>query len=80
MYCDNRSDINISKNLVMHAKTKHISINCTYLRELVQDKKVGLEYVNTKQNIVDIFTKTLPKDAHEYLRGKLGVIPLTKAT
>ena len=38
-----------------------------------------MEYVNTKEKIVDIFTKALPKDAHEYLRGKLGVIPLSKA-
>lgn len=38
-----------------------------------------MEYVNTKEKIVDIFTKALPKDAHEYLRGKLGVMPLFKA-
>ena len=38
-----------------------------------------MEYVNTKEKIVDIFTKALPKDAQEYLRGKLGVIPLSKA-
>ena len=64
----------------MHTQTKYISINYHYLRELVQDKEVRLEYVNTKEQIVDIFTKALPKDAHEYLRGKLGVIPLTEAT
>ena len=79
LYCDNKSVINISKNPVMHTKTKHIVINYHYLRELVQDKEVKMEYVNTKEKIVDIFTNTLPKDAHEYLRGKLGVIPLSKA-
>ncbi len=64
----------------MHTKTKHICIKYHYLSELVQDKEVRLEYVNTKEQIVDIFTKTLPKDAHEYLGGKLKVIPLAKAT
>ena len=64
----------------MHTKTKHIAINYHYLRELVQDKEVKMEYANTKEQIDDIFTKPLPKDAHEYLRGKLGVIPLSKAT
>ena len=78
LYCDNTSVINISKNLVMHTKTKHIEIKYHYLRESVQDKEVKMEYVNTKEQIVDIFTKSLPKDAHEYLRGKLGVIPLLK--
>ena len=71
--------INISKNLVMHTKTKHIAIKYHYVREFVQDKVVKMEYVNTKEKIVDIFTKALPKDSHEYLRGKLGVIPLSKA-
>ena len=80
IYYDNTSAINISKNLVMHIQTKHIAIKYHYLRELVQDKEVRLEYINTKEKIVDIFTKALPKDAHEYLRGKLGVIPLEKAT
>ena len=79
LYCDNTSAINISNNIVMHPKTKHIAIKYYYLRELVQDKEVKMKYVNTKEQIDDIFTKALPKDAHEYLRGKLGVIPLSKA-
>ena len=40
LYCDNKSAINISNNIVMHTKTKHIEINYHYLRELVQDKEV----------------------------------------
>ena len=67
IYCDNMSAINISKNLVMHSKTKHIAIKYHYLRELVQSKEVRLDYVNTKEQLADIFTKALPKDAHEYL-------------
>ena len=62
----------------MHAKTKHIAIKYHYVRELVEDKEVKMEYINTKEQIADIFTKPLPKDAFEYLRGKLGVLPLTK--
>ena len=75
LYCDNTSDINVTKNPVMHTKSKNIEIKYHYLRHLVQDKEVKMEYVNTKEKIVDIFTKLLPKEAHEYLRGKLGVIP-----
>ena len=78
LYCDNTSAINISKNLVMHTKTKHIAIKYHYVRELVEDKEVKMDYVNSKEQITDIFTKPLPKDAYEYLRGKLEVIPLSK--
>ena len=63
----------------MHTKTKHIAIKYHYLRELVQDKQVRIEYVNTKEQLANILTKHLPKDTHDYLRGKLGVLPLSKA-
>ena len=77
LYCDNTSSINISNNPMMHAKTKHIAIKYHYVRELVEDKQVKMKYINSKEQIVDIFTKPLPKDAFEYLRGNLGVKPLS---
>ena len=78
LYYDNTSAINISKNPIMHTEIKHIAIKYHYVRELVQEKEVKMEYVNTKGQIADIFANALPKDAHalEYLRSKLGVIPL----
>ena len=74
IFCDNSSAINISKNLVLHSKNKNISIKFHFLREKVSEREVILEYVPTKEHIVDIFTKPFPKDTFEYLRGKLGVI------
>ena len=79
MFCDNTSAINISKNPVMHSKAKHIAIKYHFVKELVHDKEIRLEYIHSKEKIVDIFTKPLPKDAFLYLRGKLGVIPLSEA-
>ena len=64
----------------MHIKPKHIAIKYHYLRDLDQEKEVKLEYVNIKKKINDIFTKDLLKYAHEYLRAKLGMIPLNKVT
>ena len=57
IYCDNSSAINILRNLVLHSKTKHISIKFHFLREKVNEKEVRLEYVLTKEPIADIFTK-----------------------
>ena len=72
--CDNTSAISISKNHVMHSKTKHIPIKYHFLREQVLEQKVKLEYVPSKEQIADIFTKPLPREAFEYLRQKLGVV------
>ena len=74
--CDNTSDINMSKNPIMHSKKKHIPIKYHYLREWVSQRTVRLEYIDTKEHIADIFTKPLPKEAFEHLRQKMGVIML----
>ena len=72
--CDNKSSKSISKNLVMHSKTKHIPIKYHFLCEQVLEQKVELEYVPSKEQVADIFIKPLPREAFEYLRQKLGVV------
>jgi len=76
IYCDNTSAISISKNTVMHSKTKHIPIKFHFLKDQVMNKIIKLEYIGTKDQIVDIFTKPLPKMKFESLRDQLGVCPL----
>ena len=66
----------MSKNPIMDSKTKHIPIKYHFLREQVSQKTVKLEYVDTKEQIADIFTKPLPKEDFEHLRWRLGVISL----
>lgn len=73
IHCDNTNAVNMSKNPMMHSKTKHIYIKYHFLRDKVAEKEIILEYISTKEHIVDIFTNSLPKDAFEYLRGMLGV-------
>eukprot|EP00253_Pinus_taeda_P023740 PITA_23740 len=72
--CDNTSAISISRNPVMHSKTKHIPFKYHFLREQVLEQKVKLEYVPSKEQVADIFTKPLPRETFEYLRQKLGVV------
>jgi len=72
--CGNTSAICISKNPVMHSKTNHIPIKYHFLREQVFEQKVKLEYVPSKEQVADIFTKPLPRETFEYLRQKLGVV------
>ena len=76
IYYDNTSTVGMFKNLILHSKTKYISIKYHVLREKVSEKEIKLEYVSTKDQIIDIFTEPLPKDTFEYLRGMLGVMPL----
>ena len=72
--CDNASAINISESSVMHSKTNNIPIKYHFLREQVLEKNVKLEYVPSKEQVVHVFTKPLPRGTFEYLIQKLGVI------
>ena len=76
IFCDNTNAISISKNPVMHSKTKQIPIKFHFLREKVVSKVIKMEYVGTKDQIADVFTKPLPKIQFESLRDELGVYPL----
>ena len=55
---DNTSAMRISKNIVMHSKTKHIPIKFHFLWEKIPENNIKLEYIGTKEQIIDIFTRT----------------------
>jgi hypothetical protein len=78
IYCDNTSAISISKNPVMHSNTKHIPIKYRFLWEQVAEKNIRVEYVGTKEQVADIFTKPLAQEAFEYLCQRIGVISTPK--
>ncbi|KAL6334010.1 hypothetical protein AAG906_000061 [Vitis piasezkii] len=75
--CDNTSAINISKNPILHSRTKHIDIRHHFIRDLVEDKVVSLEYVPTEGQIADILTKPLDVSKFESLRKSIGLCTIS---
>jgi hypothetical protein len=47
IHCDNTSAISVSKNPVLHSKTKHIPIKYHFLREQVTNQMVQVHYILT---------------------------------
>ena len=72
--CDNTSAINLSKNPVQHSRTKHIEIRHHFLRDHVLKGDCVLEFVDTKNQLADIFTKPLPKEVFFSIRRELGLL------
>ena len=60
--CDNTSAISISKNLVQHSRTKHIEIRQHFCRNHAQKDDITLEFVSTKDQLANIFTKPLSEE------------------
>lgn len=59
IYCDNSSTIKLSKNLVLHGRSKHIDIRFHFLRDLVNQGIIELSYCSTDKQIADTMTKAL---------------------
>jgi hypothetical protein len=63
---------------VIHSNIKHIPIKYQFLWEQVEKKKIKVEYVGTKEQVENIFTKPLPKEDFGYVRQRLKVISTPK--
>lgn len=71
--CDNSSAIKLSKNPVMHGRSKHIDVRFHFLRELTKEGTVKLVHCVSQEQLADLMTKPLKMDAFLKLRELLGV-------
>jgi len=61
---------------VFHARTKHIEVHYHFIREKVLASEIDLTYVNTEDQVADIFTKVLEAEKHHRFRSMFGVMEL----
>ena len=67
IFCDITRAINLTKNLVHHltknllhhSRTKHIDIRHHFIREHVQNGHIILDFVNSNNQLADIFTEEI---------------------
>ena len=77
---DNQGALALASNPVAHKRAKHIETRHHFIRQLVEDKRIQLSYVPTKNNLADIITKKLPKPAFNELSSQLFVIQPPRST
>ncbi len=73
LYEDNQACIALSKNPEDHKRTKHIQVNYHVLRDNVKNKLIKLEYIASKYQLADLFTKSLPSFKLRPILSSLGV-------
>lgn len=73
---DNQSAIALSKNPVLHDRSKHIDTKFHFLRECVDSGAVCLAFVSTQAQLADIMTKALGRSKFQELRELIGVTKL----
>ena len=54
---DNLGALNLANNSSFHARTKHIDIRFHFIRSMVENKEIEINYCSTKEILADILTK-----------------------
>lgn len=74
IYVDNQSAIKLANNIEFHKRSKHIDLRIHFFRDIVSKGVIQIEYVPSKQQLADIFTKPLSGEAFCKLRASMNIL------
>ncbi|KAA0042075.1 Cysteine-rich RLK (RECEPTOR-like protein kinase) 8 [Cucumis melo var. makuwa] len=76
LFCDNKAAISIANNSVQHDKTKHVEIDCHFIKERLDNRSICILYIPSNQQVADVLTKGLLILHFNLCVSKLGLIDI----
>jgi hypothetical protein len=74
LWCDNLGAKYLSANPVFHSRTNHIEVNYHFVRERVFRKLLIIDFVSSKDQVADEFTKALSVRLLENFKNNLNLV------
>ncbi|KAJ7549261.1 hypothetical protein O6H91_07G046700 [Diphasiastrum complanatum] len=59
IFCDSQSGIQLAKNPIFHARTKHIEVKYHFVREKLQSEDISIVHCSTLLQVADIYLQKL---------------------
>ena len=64
---DNRGSIAVANTPGDHQKSKHLEVRYFFIRQKIEDGRIQVKWISTKNQLADVLTKALPEAQHETL-------------
>jgi hypothetical protein len=75
---DNQTSISLAEDAESQNRTKHVDVQHHYVRELVSEGELTVQWVPTKNMLADGLTKALPGERFREHRALMGLAPSSR--